>query len=126
VKKYLILTLISISSFLSAQSESAFLASFKAGDTQALETYLTDNIDFCLFEDQQILAKKVAMTKLKTFLSGHKVSSIEVIHKGTSKDKTSQYKVAKVVTSKETFRLFVYGTGDFKAGTVKEIRIDKF
>ncbi len=91
-----------------------------------LETYLEDNIDFCLFEDQQILSKKAALNKLKMFLNNHKVLGIEIMHKGTSKNKSSQYKVAKINTSKDTFRVFVFASGEIGTNTVKEIRIDKF
>ena len=102
------------------------LNALKNNDTDLLETYLEYNIDFCLFEDQQILSKKVAMSKLKIFLDNHKIISVDVIHKGTSKDKTSQYKVAKITTSKDTFRVFVFASGEIGLKSVKEIRIDKF
>jgi UDP-2,3-diacylglucosamine pyrophosphatase LpxH len=109
-----------------SQSEAEFFKAFKNADIQAMDPYMVENVDFCIFEDQQLLAKKVALTKLKTFLSTYKISAVDVIHQGTSKDKKTQYKVAKVTTNKETFRVFVYVVGDFKTGSVKEIRIDKF
>jgi hypothetical protein len=111
---------------LSAQSEASFFAALKNNDTNVMDTYLEDHIDFCLFEDQQILKKSEALSKLKTFLRNHKISSVEVIHKGSSKDKSSRYKVAKITTNKDTFRLFVYASGEIGAKTIKEIRIDKF
>lgn len=126
MKNVLILFFFLLGSQAFAQNEAGFFSAFKNGDITTMETYLEDNIDFCLFEDQQILNKKVAMTKLKSFLSSHKVNSVEVIHKGTSKDKSSQYKVAKVTTAKDVFRVFVYTSGEIGAKTVKEIRIDKF
>ena len=91
-----------------------------------MDSYLEETIDFCLFEDQQILNKRKALEKLRTFLSNYKILSVEVIHKGMSKDKSSQYKVAKITTSKDTFRLFVYTSGEISAKTVKELRIDRF
>ena len=111
---------------LSAQSEAAFYTALKNGDIVTLESYLEDNIDFCLFEDQQIMPKKAAMAKLKTFLNSQKILNVEGMHKGVSKDKSSQYKVAKMTTSKDTFRVFVFASGEVGAKTVKEIRIDKF
>ena len=87
---------------------------------------MEDNIDFCLFEDQQIMSKKSALNKFKSFLNSHKVTGIEVMHKGTSKDKSSQYKVAKLITTTDTFRIFVYSSGEIGSKTIKEIRIDKF
>lgn len=109
-----------------SQSDASFFTALKNSDIATLDSYLEDNIDFCLFEDQQIMSKSAALNKLKAFLSNHKISAVEVIHKGSSKDKSSRYKVAKITTSKDTFRVFVYASGEIGAKTVKEIRIDKF
>lgn len=125
--KQLLLILLSTVTFqLSGQNANNFFNALKNNDTEVLETYLEDNIDFCLFEDQQILGKKSAMNKLNKFLNDHKIISVDVIHKGTSKDKSSQYKVAKMTTSKDTFRVFVFTSGEIGLKSVKEIRIDKF
>jgi hypothetical protein len=109
-----------------SQSEAAFFNALKAADITTMDGYLQPSIDFCIFEDQQVMPKKDALVKLRTFLANHKITSVEVIHKGVSKDKTSQYKVAKVTTTKEVFRVFVYGNGEIKPNSIKEIRIDKF
>ena len=126
MKNLTIIFLLFLSGHLFGQNEATFFSALKNADVTTMESYLEENIDFCLFEDQQILNKKVAMNKLKTFLNNHKVVSVEVIHKGTSKDKSSQYKVAKITTAKDTFRVFVYASGEIGAKTIKEIRIDKF
>jgi hypothetical protein len=125
--KYLVIVFLFMASdCVYSQGEAAFFAALKSNDTNAMESYLEDHIDFCLFEDQQILSKKAALTKLKNFLNNHKIASVEVIHKGSSKDKSSRYKVAKITTAKDTFRVFVYASGEISTKTVKEIRIDKF
>ena len=121
---YIFITIFSVQIY--GQNDNNFFTALKNNNIDILETYLEDNIDFCLFEDQQILGKKIAMKKLNIFLNNHKILSVDVIHKGTSKDKTSQYKVAKLTTSKETFRVFVFAAGEIGAKSVKEIRIDKF
>jgi Domain of unknown function (DUF4783) len=126
VKQIFLVLAIFFSVAMSGQSETAFFSALKSADVIAMEPYLEDVIDFCLFEDQQIMNKKAAMTKLKNFLSGHTIQSVEVMHKGASKDKSSQYKVAKITTSKNTFRVFVYAEGAIGTKTVKEIRIDNF
>lgn len=126
MKQLLLVLMVTGSAQLFGQNASNFFNAPKNNDTDLLETYLEDDIDFCLFEDQQILSKKVAMSKLKIFLDNHKIISVDVIHKGTSKDKTSQYKVAKITTSKDTFRVFVFASGEIGLKSVKEIRIDKF
>lgn len=126
MKNIVFVFLMMVSSLVFGQNEATFFTALKNADITTMDSFLEDNIDFCLFEDQQILSKKMALAKLKTFLAGHKVISVEVMHKGMSKDKTSQYKVAKITTSKETFRVFVYASGEISAKTIKEIRIDKF
>ncbi|MEY3420632.1 MAG: hypothetical protein RIR48_917, partial [Bacteroidota bacterium] len=109
--------------YLAGQNESSFINALKNAETTSMEVYLEDKIDFCIFEDQQILPKRAAMLKLKDFLNSNKITNAEVIHKGTSKDKSSQYKVVKITTAKETFRMFVYASGEIGAKTIKEIRI---
>ena len=124
--KYLLFLFLFASSNLIAQSEEAFFNALRFADVKTMENYLQDNIDFCLMEDQQILSKKVAMGKLKSFLDTNKTSGIELMHKGTSKDKSTNYKVAKLTTSTGSFRVFVYSVGNIGPKSVKEIRIDKF
>jgi Domain of unknown function (DUF4783) len=126
VKQIIYLVAFFISSPAFGQTEASFFNAIKSGDISSMEPYMEDNIDFCLFEDQQIMTKKSALNKFKTFLNSHKVLSIDVIHKGTAKNKSSLYKVAKITTATDTFRLFVYASGEIGAKTVKEIRIDKF
>ncbi|MBK6566101.1 MAG: DUF4783 domain-containing protein [Saprospiraceae bacterium] len=122
---YVILFMVvSNSSF--AQSGNELLNAIKSTDMITVETFFQDKIEFCIEEDQQILAKAAAVRKFKLFLDDHKPISIEVIHNGNSKDKASQYKVAKLVTTQGIFRIFIYSTGDIKSKSVKEIRIDRF
>jgi hypothetical protein len=51
---------------------------------------------------------------------------MEAMHNGTSKDKTTQYKVVKMVSAQGTYRIFIYSEGEIRPQSVKEIRIDKF
>ncbi|MBK9255914.1 MAG: DUF4783 domain-containing protein [Saprospiraceae bacterium] len=124
--KYLLILFVFIGSNLNAQTEDMFFNAIKNGDISTLDMYLKDQIDFCLFEDQQVMNKKAALTKLKTFLEANKASGIEVMHKGSSKDKSTNYKVARLNTATGNYRVFVYTLGILGANTVKEIRIDKF
>ena len=126
VKHIIFILILFISSHISGQNESTFFNALKTGDIVTMDSFMEDNIDFCLFEDQQIMSKKSALNKFKSFLNSHKVTGIEVMHKGTSKDKSSQYKVAKLITTTDTFRIFVYSSGEIGSKTIKEIRIDKF
>ncbi len=126
MKQFTFLLLLFVSTLLNGQSDNAFFSALKTSDMSVVESYLEDEVEFCLFEDQQILNKKTAINKLRTFLGAYKITGVEVMHKGVSKNKSSQYKVAKINTSTETFRVFVYSSGEIGLKTVKEIRIDKF
>lgn len=126
MKQLFILVFITTQFYLSGQNEGTFITALKNAETTSMEVYLEDKIDFCIFEDQQILPKKTAMIKLKEFLNNNKITSAEIMHKGASKDKTSQYKVIKITTSKDTYRMFIYASGEIGAKTIKEIRIDRF
>ncbi|MFZ1703753.1 MAG: DUF4783 domain-containing protein [Saprospiraceae bacterium] len=108
------------------QSVNDFVSAIKNEDMATIEMFMMDKVEFCIFEDQQMLHKSAASKKFKTFLSTNKPQTVELIHQGNSKDKASQYKVAKMVTSQGTFRVFIYTVGEIKSGSVKEIRIDKF
>lgn len=108
------------------QSEQAFFNAIKAVDMTTVESYLEDKIEFCIYEDPQFMTKQAAITKLKSFLTTNKPTSIEIMHKGNSKDRSSQYKVAKLTTTQGVLRIFVYSTGSVSQKTIKEIRIDKF
>lgn len=124
--KYLIGLFLLITVQMQGQGDTAFFNAIKNNDMATVGNYFQDQIDFCIFDNQEFISKKEALTKLNQFISKHKTQSIEVIHQGTSKGKTTQFKVAKLITDKETYRIFVYTTSDFGNKSVKEIRIDKF
>lgn len=124
--KYLIFIFTLIISNVSAQTDDAFFNALRSSDYTAMESFLQDNIDFCIFEDQQILNKKSAISKLRSFLDTNRPTGIEIMHKGTSKDRSTNYRVARLNTSSGNYRVFVYSVGPLGTKSVKEIRIDKF
>jgi hypothetical protein len=111
---------------LSAQHEQKFFNGLKNMDMMVVEFYLSDKTDITIIDDQQILSRKPAVSLLKNFLDLHKPQSWELMHTGSSKDKTSQYKVVKLYTIQGTFRVFVYTNGPLTTSSIKEIRIDEF
>ena len=109
-----------------SQSAEGFYKTFKEGKYTDLDIYFEDMVEFCLYDDQQLIPKNEAINRLASFRQKNNILSVELIHKGVSKNKTSTYKVLKVTTSKGVYRVFVYSKGDIGAKTVQEIRIDKF
>ena len=126
LQKYLTVSLLFFSVHMMGQGDVAFFNAIKNNDMEIVSNYLQNQLDFCIFDNQEYLSKKDATLKLNQFLSNYKIQSVEIIHQGASKGKTSQFKVAKMTTLKEIFRVFVYTTGNFGSQSVKEIRIDKF
>jgi len=122
---FIILTVL-VSGTLWAQGEAAFFNAIKSGNQSTIENYLSNRVELCIFENQQMLPKKTASLRIGDFLNNNKVSQIDVIHQGTSRDKTSNFKVAKLTTNQGEFRLFVYFLGTIADNTIKEVRIDKF
>lgn len=126
IRVFVFIILYFASASLFSQSATELLQAMKVSDMLTIEGFLQDKIEFCIYEDQQLLPKQAALKKFKTFLDAHKPNQIEVIHQGVSKDKSSQYKVVKMSTQQGVFRMFIYSEGDFKNRSVREIRIDKF
>ena len=76
MKQIMAVIFLTVASQLLAQNEAAFFTALKSADYATMESYLEENIDFCVFEDQQILNKKAAVSKLKTLLSNYKYLSL--------------------------------------------------
>lgn len=108
------------------QNERAFTQAITAGDVPALSEMFGTSVDFTILDNQEILSGKAAAQKLITFLENKQLRQIKVIHEGKSKQKTSQYKVFKVITAQDTYRLFVYASSENKDGNIEEIRLDRF
>ncbi len=126
MQRLFIILFLAVSGQIFGQGEAAFFAAFKNNDIPVIENYLEQQLDFCLFENQQYLSNKEVSAQLKKFLSSNKVVAVEVLHKGTSKNGNAQYKVAKLITANDTYRLFVFSSGAINAKSIKELRIDKF
>ncbi len=126
MKQLFIILATLMSGFVFSQGETAFFNALKSSDQSSIESYLSNRIELCIFENQQMLPRKTASQKISDFLKSNKVSQIDIIHQGTSKDKTSNFKVAKLSTSQGDYRLFVYYSGNIANSTIKEVRIDRF
>jgi hypothetical protein len=123
---FLFLLLFSIHFNLPGQNERAFTQAITAGDVPALSEMFGASVDFTILDNQEILSGKAAAKKLIAFLENKQLRQIKVIHEGKSKHKTSQYKVFKVITAQDTYRLFVYASAENKDGSIEEIRLDRF
>jgi hypothetical protein len=109
-----------------SQNEKAFTQAISSSDVASLSGMFGSSVDFTILDNQEILSGRAAAQKLISFLENKQLRQIKVIHEGKSKHKTSQYKVFKVITAQETFRLFIYASAENRDGTIEEVRLDRF
>ncbi len=109
-----------------AQSPSDFFKAVGASNYSLLESYLNEEVDLCIVDDQQLNKKEKAIVRIKNFFNSHIVEKVEPLHTGSSRGKNSAYKMAKLVTKNGIFRLFVYSEQSGGKVSVKEVRIEKF
>lgn len=125
--KYLIIILsLLFSSEMYSQGEANFLKAVSSVDMTVVENYMAGRVELSIFDNRQMLSKSAASRQLGGFLRDNQVKHVEIIHQGSSRDKTSNFKVAKLITQKGVYRLFLYFADTLGTDTVKEIRIDKF
>ena len=123
-----ILSLI-IGLFLSIQISGQEISFFKAMERQDINNVinlLDRRIEVCIDDSQELYTKREAIRVVQKWIRDVQPKTIEPLHGGESSDNSSHYQVAKMVTAKGDFRVFVYiekGSGDPK---IKKIQIDPF
>ena len=123
--KYLYSLLIVMLAFsLNAQDMNPIYKSIEKSDFKRLISHLDDPVELCINDEQEILDKKEAVGAIRSFFKSIKPTSITQIHKGTSSNKGSQYRVAKVNTDNGAYRLFIYIEKSKTGFIIKELRID--
>lgn len=115
-----LLTVLSVS----AQTEVDFLNALGKGNMENLDSYLSNNVNLCINDNQEKINKSLAIKKIKTFLESKKVVKYKILHNGKSADKNSSYRVARIKTKAGTYRVFAYSEKAGSASKVVEVRID--
>ena len=123
--RYIFATLLIFSvSGVIAQDIKPLYRSLEKSNFKLLVSRLDDPVEVCINDEQDILDKSDAVAAIRAYFSKIKPKSITQIHKGTSANKGSQYRVAKVVTSTGNYRLFLYLERTKTGYIIKEFRID--
>ncbi len=76
----------------------------KAGNSKAISTYFTDNVDLKVLQQEDVYSKAQAELIVKDFFSKHAVKSFNIDHKSTKTD--SQFAIGKLETSNGKFRVY--------------------
>lgn len=124
--KYIFLVVLFCSSIQIMAQESAFFEAMKSNNFTSVESLLSTRIDLCIYEDQDLYTKKVALNKISKWISENKIISITEVHSGHSSDNKSKYKVAQINTNEGAYRVFVYVSEENGKDIIKKIQIDRF
>ena len=109
---------------ISAQTEVDFLNALGKGSMENLDSYLSNNVNLCINDNQEKIAKSAAIKKIRAFLASKKVVKYKILHNGKSADKNSSYRVARIKTKDGTYRVFAYSENTGGKSKVVEVRID--
>ncbi len=113
---------------LSAQASSRddIITAIKSADAAALSSYAAKELALCFYDDEDIVSRQVAKTKLATFFETRPVKSFQLRHNGGSDGNKSNYFVGNLVTAEKKYRVFVYTEAAQNGGLlIKELRFEK-
>jgi hypothetical protein len=125
--KALVLTLfLGLTLGLSAQDITpAVVKAIESGNAAALSQHLTPNVDLTIGDNEDMYPVDQATKKLAAFFAGHKPTSFEIKHKGTSK-LDDQYRIGDLITSKGKYRVTFFIKKSDNGMKVKQLRIEDF
>lgn len=101
------------------------ILTIKRKDYILLGSIITGNVDLSINGNMQINSKETAIGRLKTFLDAEEIISFDIQKGGSSKDNSSNFSLADMVTSSGNYRVFMFFEKTNGKKLVKEIRIDK-
>lgn len=96
----------------------------KTGYVDALAEYIGEEMDLALNNENAIVSKKEAITKLKAFFHEHKPLSFQILHQGKSA-REMQYAIGKLETIKGDFRVSIYTKMENGKEIIKQLSFDK-
>jgi hypothetical protein len=109
------------------QTSEVVFSTFQKSNFGGLTDYLAKEVDLCLINDQSFSSRAKTVERLTAFFSNSPIVSVEPIHQGAAKNKSSSYYVGKVVTkSGKKYKLFVYQEIIGGKTQIAELRIENF
>lgn len=115
IMRLVFIILLSLSTQLLIGQGELFAAIGKA-DAEKLSQSFGKDVEICIGTDQDFYSKSGAIKKLNAFFDQVKPSSSSFKHKGSSKDKSSEYSVGSLTTERGKYRVFIYFEGDKVTG----------
>lgn len=97
-----------------AQNISSYFVDIAKKDISAMTAKFSEDMEVCVNDSQEFMDKAEAIAVVKNFLEEIEPISGSELHQGSSKTKSSQYRVGQLKSAKGNFRVFIYleGEGD--------------
>jgi hypothetical protein len=108
-----------------AFSQNNFDDALRQGNAEAIAVYLNHEIEFCIFDKEDIFDKKTATAQLNKFFQDYRVKAYKQVHVGTSKGKQSNYSIGNLITDKGNFRVYIYFNLVNGKKHIQELRIEE-
>ncbi len=96
-----------------------------SGDADALASYLADNVEVSILDNEQVYSKAKATEVLRSFFSSNKPKTFNQVHQGTSRGNSDQYCIGNLSASTGSYRVYLYLKVSGTTTTIQEIRFDK-
>jgi hypothetical protein len=126
IKLGFIIILLSFQFNIFCQDYNAVFDAIKTNKVNVLQSNLDAQVDLCILDDQKFMQQSNALLKLKNFFEKNPIVSLEPLHLGNSKNKNASYRLAKITTKGNIYRLFIFFEKVNTKYLVSEIRIEDF
>lgn len=108
----------------SAQHEVSadILNALSDGNATVLSSYFNDNVELVVGSANDVFSKQQASGIMSDFFKKNKVSSFQVLHKGTKE--SSAFSICTMKTTTNTFRVYVLVRRSGSGQLIQQLRIE--
>ncbi len=96
----------------------------KAGNAKELAKHFDSNVEITILDKEDVYSKAQAELVVKDFFNKYPPTGFELIHQGAS-DKSAKYGIGSLVTTKGTFRAYVYVKEKGSVFLIQELRFEE-
>lgn len=107
-----------------AQSMNQISAAIQTANSRELARHFDSNVELTIIANEGMYSKAQAEQIVKDFFSKYPPRSFDIIHQGSS-DRGSMYGIGTLVTSKQTFRTYIYILNESNGFLIQQIRFEE-
>ncbi|MDX1476365.1 MAG: DUF4783 domain-containing protein [Saprospiraceae bacterium] len=94
------------------------------GDVDAIANHLDNNVELCIFDQEDIFTRQKAISMLRDFFAQHAPKGFKQMHSGASKGRDANYAIGQLSTGTGTYRVYLYFDTRNDKQVIKELRIE--